>query len=117
MRPTVLAVVAAAAVLIADAFRLAPRRDGRDDLECAWQRDAALLASPETVVTVEPPRGAARFLRETIGHAPVPALVTFQLGDQGGPAARHWAAIVRDGGEWAAGAIAASVAVTRVDRP
>jgi hypothetical protein len=116
MRSAVLAALAACILVTANLYRLAPRRDGRFDADCAWHRDSSFLPAAAAVIA-EPPRGAARWLRETIGHASIPALVTFRTERSDGRPAARWAAIVPDGGEWAPGAVDARIAVDRVDRP
>jgi hypothetical protein len=108
------------AVLVAltgAADRRLPRRDGRVSAGCVWDRDTALLPIDGSPAIAGPRRSAARFLRETIGHPSVPALVEFGTGDADRRSAPRWAAIVPSGAEWRPGLVDAGVAVERVDGP
>ncbi len=116
MRSAVLAAVAVVVVMAGAVERRLPRPDGRAGSNCAWDRDSALLPADGAPIVAAPPRSAARLLRETVGHASIPALVVFGAGADRRPAS-HWAAIVPSGGEWEPGALDAGVAVERVARP
>jgi hypothetical protein len=116
MRSTIVALAAAVAILTANVYRAAPRRDGRVSAGCAWQRDSSLLPSAPAVIA-EPPRSVARLMRETIGHASIPALVSFHRERPERGSAERWAAIVPDGGEWAPGSAGDGIVVDRTSRP